>query len=282
MESPAKFAAVYSEAVEVMGGVSDYAGGTFLLLHHAFPERLLQYRCQPAQFEGEVSIPDGVQFWTLDSGVRHDWGQERYEISRCAAFMGRRIVQTLAPRALLGPDGQSYLANLGSDRWRALRLQVPKTMNGAEFIAEFGERGDDETVVNPHRNYEVRLAAEYHVYEADRVRRFAELLTSAGENPGARADFLAAAGDLMIQAHFSLDHRCQLGAPETDLLMNLAREAGPERGIYGARVTGCGAGGKVVVLADAARNPDLEGAIRELAGKYQTQTGVECRLTSYG
>ena len=48
----------------------------------------------------------------------------------------------------------------------------------------------------------------------------------------------------MYQSHASY-RRCGLGSDGTDLLVDLARAAGVERGIYGAKITGGGSGGTV-------------------------------------
>jgi L-arabinokinase len=52
-------------------------------------------------------------------------------------------------------------------------------------------------------------------------------------------------GDLMYQSHYSYTE-CGLGNEATDLLVDLVGEQGS--GLYGAKVTGGGAGGTVAVL----------------------------------
>ena len=42
--------------------------------------------------------------------------------------------------------------------------------------------------------------------------------------------------------------RIGLGCEETDLLVELGRDAGPDKGIYGAKITGGGSGGTVAFL----------------------------------
>ena len=52
----------------------------------------------------------------------------------------------------------------------------------------------------------------------------------------------------MLQAHSGYG-RCGLGSDATDELVELAREAGPVRGVYGAKITGGGSGlGKAMAL----------------------------------
>lgn len=49
-----------------------------------------------------------------------------------------------------------------------------------------------------------------------------------------------------------------LGCPETDVMVQAVRDRGPQRGFYGARVSGGGSGGTVVVLLEAAALSELE------------------------
>ena len=64
----------------------------------------------------------------------------------------------------------------------------------------------------------------------------------------------------MYESHASYS-ACGLGSDGTDRLVALAREAGPARGIYGAKITGGGSGGTVALLADAAAG----GTVRAIA-----------------
>jgi L-arabinokinase len=70
-------------------------------------------------------------------------------------------------------------------------------------------------------------------------------------------------GDLMYQSHYSYTE-CGLGNEATDLLVDLVREEGSANGLYGAKVTGGGAGGTVAVLA----RQDAEGAFRRVVERY--------------
>ena len=55
-----------------------------------------------------------------------------------------------------------------------------------------------------------------------------------------------------------------LGSPETDEMVSAIRRLGPGRGFHGARVSGGGAGGTVVVLLDRSSLPRLESLVRRM------------------
>lgn len=233
---------------------------------------LLQLKCQPDLVEGFIAPPDGIEFWGIDSSVKHSVGGAAYRLARCAAMMGRALLARLIPEVMRGPDSELYLANISPDVWRALRNQIPEQMSGADFLRDY-QHLDSVTTVDSAAIYPLRLASEHPIYEADRVRRFARLLRQMDENPAARTVLGRAAGELMVQSHFSYDHRCKLGSAETDLLVELAREAGIKRGIYGAKITGGGAGGTVAILGDRRINADLNATIEEIATNYAQQSG---------
>ena len=86
--------------------------------------------------------------------------------------------------------------------------------------------------------------AQHVVSENQRVRDFAAML---------RTGDLKSAGKLMIESHNSLDHDFETSTPQ----MNSAVAAAiSQPGVYGARMTGGGFGGCIVILADAASKID--------------------------
>jgi L-arabinokinase len=111
----------------------------------------------------------------------------------------------------------------------------------------------------------VRGAVEHAVCENHRVQRFIELLAIAPEDPRA----LESAGRLMYASHWRYGHRIGLGARETDLLVSLAREAGPAAGLYGGKITGGGSGGTVALLAA----PDARPTVDAIAAEYARRAG---------
>jgi galactokinase len=81
-----------------------------------------------------------------------------------------------------------------------------------------------------------RRRAAHVVAECERVRAFGEALASGD---------LAAAGTLMTASHHSLRDDFEVSTPVLD---RLVEEAGSIDGVYGARLTGAGFGGCMIVL----------------------------------
>jgi len=220
------------------------------------PDRLLALLCQPAELLGTVGLPEGMAVWGLDSGVRHAVSGASYSSVRAGAFMGLRMLES--PQ--LGP----YLARLEPsefEQYYAARL--PERIHGSEFLGRYGAAPDAATRVEPDCDYAVRAPTAHPVYEHFRVRAFAALLAGPCDETALRL-----LGELMYQSHASYS-ACGLGSAATDRLVELAREAGPQEGIYGAKITGGGSGGTVCIFGRASARQ----TVLQIAAAYAAQTG---------
>ncbi len=256
---------------------------------------LLRMVCQPHTLLPPMELRAGVRVIGINSNVKHSVAGGAYGRTRCAAFMAHRMILgemqrlgEIAGRSLSGDPMNGYLANLTPDDYKALfRPQLPEMMRGDEFHARYGVTIDTATAVDAEERYHVRQAADHHVLEARRVRRFVEELeTSAAKHAAAkraagaavsRCVALERAGHLMYASHLSYTNDALLGADECDLLVQLVRQH-ESAGLYGARITGGGCGGTVAVLCDS--SPRAEHAIEEIMTAYQGHTGIAAELLS--
>ncbi len=236
-------------------------------------DRLLALRCQPGTIEGYLQIPAGFRFYGIDSGIRHAISSADYGTVRTAAFMGYRMIADAAglPATRDGsrvhiddPRWRGYLANLTGSELSELGSRLPAELSGADFLQRYDGITDAATHVLPDRRYPVRPATEHPVREQARVDRFAELLGA----PAADSPQAVELGRLMYDSHASYG-ACGLGSNGTDRLVELVVEAGPERGLFGAKITGGGSGGTVAVLGTS----EAEAVVREVAARYRAETG---------
>jgi len=236
---------------------------------------LLALRCQPAELEPPVRLPGDVEVFGVDSGIRHAVTGADYGSVRVGAFMGYRIIAALAglPARPAGEGRvaiddsrwRGYLANVTPDEWeREFRDRVPERIGGGEFLGTYGGFTDTVTRIDPGRVYAVRQPAAHPIYEHARVQRFRALLES---RPAAESA-LVELGALMYASHASYS-ACGLGSAGTDALVALVRDAGPSRGVYGAKITGGGSGGTVAVLARRGHREVVE----DVARRYSAATG---------
>ena len=98
---------------------------------------------------------------------------------------------------------------------------------------------------------------------------FAQLLHALAHQP----DVAIELGQLMYGSHRSYS-ACGLGSDGTDRLVELVREGGPERGLFGAKITGGGSGGTVAIFATS----EAERAVREVAARYIAESGREAQV----
>jgi galactokinase len=84
-----------------------------------------------------------------------------------------------------------------------------------------------------------------------------------------RADDMPRLGALFAASHASMRDDYQTSTPEIDTLVSIAVA---NRDVYGARLTGGGFGGAVVILARRGRSARVAAAVRDA---YRQQTGRE-------
>jgi galactokinase len=105
--------------------------------------------------------------------------------------------------------------------------------------------------------------ARHVISEIERTLQAADAI-KAGAWPGV--------GRLMYASHDSLRDDYEVSCDELDLLIDLARELGAERGVIGSRMTGGGFGGCAVSLVETNKANDVA---KYLAGNYRAKTGIE-------
>ncbi len=246
---------------------------------------LMALLCQPAEFQGTIALPDGLAVWGLDSGIRHAVTGADYGDVRVGAFMGYRVLADLAglPISAGGRAGHvrvedhrwhGYLANVSPGTFLEFEHAIPGSLHGATFLGRYQGTTDLVTDVDPDKTYAVWKPTAHPIYEHARVMEWGQLLSGATASGGADAKDVDAAvvaerlGALMYQSHGSYS-ACGLGSDGTDLLVALAREAGPAQGIYGAKITGGGSGGTVAILGRQDAGERVAGIGRE----YERRTG---------
>ena len=237
-------------------------------------DALLALRCQPHDVLGTTRLPDGVTLFGLSTRVKHSVGGSQYTNARIGAFMGHKVILTRmgARPGRRDPLG-GYLCNLDPATYRReFRRWIPARIGGDAFLRRYGPTVDRATRVDPGTEYQPRPCTEHPIYENRRVQQFIDLVGRVDLRRGDRE--LIAAGKLMFGSHWSYGHNCRLGSRETDLVVRLVREAGPRRGLYGAKITGGGSGGTVAILARA----DAADAVDRIARTYTRRTGIDPHL----
>ena len=241
--------------------------------------RLLELLCQPAELKGTIALPDELEIWGIDSGIRHSVGGADYRTVRSAAFMGYRIIAELAGLSVTvaGPGNlviddrrwNGYLANISPSEFeREYAPHIPENMSGRDFLDKYRGITDTVTSVDPAINYPVLAATRHPIYEHARVNSFAAILKDWKDEQKQRL------GELLYESQESYS-RCGLGSNGTDALVTLVRQS-PGDDLYGAKITGGGSGGTVALLGRRGAGA----AVHEVAARYREQTGHEPAIIS--
>ena len=237
--------------------------------------------CQPCLPRPLVRLPENLRLWGIDSGVRHSVAGIEYEAARAATFMGYRFLcdwEKLEPAldesgALprwVEPKWNGYLANLSPSLFRRdYESRLPETLSGEAFHKTYAVHLDPFTPVHPEASYPVRAATRYAVEENWRVRQFFSLISK----PAALMDNDTAQllGELMYLSHLGYSE-CALGSEATDKIVELVRQ---EKGsdLFGAKITGGGAGGTVAILGRRSQAADQ--AFQRVLERYASWSGTE-------
>ncbi len=188
--------------------------------------------CQRAEFRS-VGVPCGIMDQlAVTSGVRdHALLIDCHELTISPVQLPndtKIIVQFIAERNLATSSYSKRVAQCGV----AEKIVGPLRLASLPALTGI----TDKTVFQ---------RARHVVSENQRVRDFAAML---------RSDDLESAGRLMIESHNSLSQDFETSTPQMDAAVATAIS---QPGVFGARMTGGGFGGCIVILADA--NAKIDG-----------------------
>jgi L-arabinokinase len=241
---------------------------------------VLPLLCQPCQPRPLVRLPVNLCCWAIDSGVSHAVTGVEYEAARAAAFIGYKLIcdqegltVTCDPTSQIprftDPRWRGYLSNVTPSIFRSkYERRLPETLAGSDFLRNGQFHADPFTKIRPEISYRVRNCTRYACEENQRIQLFVEL--ARGSSSGECEDAWGLMGDLMYQSHHSYTE-CGLGNEATDLVVELVREQAPGSGLYGAKVTGGGAGGTVAVLG----RRDACDTFREVVRRYASLRHIQ-------
>jgi L-arabinokinase len=203
------------------------------------PGAVLPILCRPASVDPIVTLPDELEVVGVPTGTEHDVSGVPYGRARAAAFMGKRIVEATAARTC------DWVSELPADALTAL----PDSLDGASFLDRWTTTDDALTTVDPDQTYPVRAATTFGVEEHARSGALLDALR------GGDVDTI---GPIMAASHAGYD-AMGLGHPAATAVVEqvLARP-----GVHGARSSGGGSGGTIVVVCERGALDDVDHLIR--------------------
>ncbi len=227
-----------------------------LTTHHGKRGEVLPILCRPDLLLEPIQIPRGLRIVGWHSGVKHSVSGAPYKTARTATFMGRRILEEKTGLRW------NYAAEIApSTLERLSRDLLHESIRGDSFRRRYGGTADPLSRVEGRKVYRVRDALEFPVRENFRAELAVSLLKDTTTK--GRRERLTQVGELMVQSHAGYS-QLGLGAKETDQMVDAA-VALP--GVYGARVSGGGSGGTVVVLLEGRAMKQLRALVERTSFK---------------
>jgi galactokinase len=226
--------------VGTRGGIMDHFAALLTRRGHA-----LFLDCRPQQ-DGSYRIrhipfPSTHQLLVVDSGVHHDniRGEFNLRVAACRAGVG--LLRAHFPHV-------THLRDVQEVPWDELTALLPESMT-AQQLTERGVELGDIPGLDPMAPLNIRSCCRHVWHENNRVLRTLDALAQ---------NEIAATGRLLTAAHQSARDDYGISTPELDFLVTSAN-AMP--GVAGARLTGAGWGGCILVLVEADSIEPLQAAL---------------------
>jgi len=245
--------------------------------HLGQKNKLLPLICQPHQVDKAIAIPRGINFSGIDSGIRHAVSGASYSDVRAAAFMSYTIialnesatVEELEQARTSGDWSKlpfkGFLANIPVSVFEEKYISIlPKEISGKDFLDQYELSIDAVTNIDENKIYRPAVCGSHPVYENARVNEFKTLLKNFKKQDDKQASLIQM-GNLMMQSHESYS-AIGLGNEFTDKIVEMIRDAGPDRGVFGARVSGGGNGGTVCILSYGKEGKNI---VKEIYHKFK-------------
>src|SRR6187401_122678 len=171
--------------------------------HLGQKNKLLPLICQPHHVDKAISIPRGINFSGIDSGIRHAVSGASYSDVRAAAFMSYTII-ALNEGAIVEELNQArtsgdwnklpfkgFLANIPVSLFEEKYISLlPGEISGKDFLSQYKVSIDPVTIIDEQKNYKPLVCGSHPVYENARVNEFKALLKSFKKQDNKQASLI--------------------------------------------------------------------------------------------
>jgi galactokinase len=216
--------------VGTRGGIMDHFAALLTRRDHA-----LFLDCRPDSdgsfLTRHIPFPASHRLLVVDSGVHHDNIRGEFNLRVAACRAGVALLRTVYP-------GITHLRDVQTVAWDSLAPHLPD-MSTPKQLAEAGIDLGDIPDLDPNAPLRILACCRHVWHENARVLQTLDALS---------ADDIVGVGALLTEAHTSARDNYAISTPELDFLVNSANYL---PGVVGARLTGAGWGGCVLVMVDA-------------------------------
>ena len=236
--------------VGTRGGILDHFAALLTQADHA-----LFLDCRPDTdtnyITRHIPFPASHRLLVVDSGVHHDNVRGEFNLRVAACRAGVALLRAQFPNI-------THLRDIQHIPWAELSPYLPAEITAKQLLADGISLGDIPGL-DADAPLRVQACCRHVWHENERVLQTLDAL-SAGD--------IAAVGSLLTAAHASARDDYAISTPELDFLVEKANQIA---GVEGARLTGAGWGGCMVVLVDANAVDALQ---TQLSADYEQAYGT--------
>lgn len=216
--------------VGTRGGIMDHFAALLTRRDHA-----LFLDCRPnadgSYLTRHIPFPSTHRLLVVDSGVHHDNIRGEFNLRVAACRAGVALLRAAHPQI-------THLRDVQDISWEDLAPLLPE-VSTAQQLAQRGIDLGDIPGLEPDAPLHILRCCRHVWHENNRVLQTLDAL-SAGN--------IDAVGALLTEAHFSARDDYAISTPELDFLVETANQ---QPGVVGARLTGAGWGGCMLVMVGA-------------------------------
>ena len=208
---------------------------------------LIQTRFAPQIGCDVLEMPAGITIVSAKTRLARPTTTARLRETSLCAEMGRAMITELHRGDGLLREGMDIrLSSITPNEYvERFRDRLPTKITAKAYEQRYGVLRGLNGAADGKSIFKIRSRSEHIIYENKRVQDFVSAILKARRGEAA---WLEKAGELMYASHWSHSQRCGIGGVETDQFVNCIRKQGPAAGLFGAKVTGGGEGGELVVL----------------------------------
>ncbi len=200
---------------------------------------VLPILCRPASVLPPAALPEGIEIVGRPTGAEHDVSGLRTVAPGPPRFMGKRIIEDHTARQW------PWVSALPEDAV----AELPDALDGATFLEQWGITDDAITTVDPDETYPVRAATRFGVTSTGGLRKHSPRSSAVTPRHWVRG---------WPRAMRGMTPWASAIRPATAAVADVLDRPG----VHGARSSGGGSGGTVVVVCDRGALDDVDDLIR--------------------
>ncbi len=233
-------------------------------------DELLIYSRQQNQINYKDLTSQGIQFVGLHCDVS-SIKNEKYCDFGISLLMCSDLIDATQKSKSESPNRES-LVNISPEEWLLhWSNKVPHSIQGKEYLDMIHHRVPYKSLIQKDKKYPIRRVGEYAIKEHHRNKLFLELLDAYLNSQD--KEKLIAAGAVLNESQKDWEDICGKYCQLFDVVFEMVRKLGPEKGFYGARCSYGGDEGIATLLTFG----KVDDYLKNIAAQFKAKTDLNLR-----